>query len=119
MLFRSEDALLPAPKASARKRRKARTFAVRFHLHPAVQATSLQDGGVLLRLPSGAGWRFAARGGDIRIDDSIYFGGPTPRRTRQVVVEGHAAVDGASVKWAFRRVAERGPETGTRSGAGA
>jgi uncharacterized heparinase superfamily protein len=108
--LRGEDALVPAPKASARKRRRPHAFAVRFHLHPGVQATRLQDGGILLRLPSGAGWRFAARGGEVRIDESIYFGGPTPRRTRQLIIEGQTATDGASVKWAFRRVPERGAE---------
>ena len=115
--LRGEDALVPAPKkVGARKRRKSQSFAVRFHLHPGVQTTLLQDGGVLLRLPSGLGWRFAARGGTVRIDESIYFGGPTPRRTRQLVVDGTTTVDGATVKWAFQRVAERGTDitkTGT------
>ena len=108
--LRGEDALLPAPKSSARKRRKPQIFAVRFHLHPGVQATQLQDGGILLRLPSGIGWRFAARGGEIRIEESIYFGGPTPRRTRQLVVEGQTVAEGINIKWAFRRVPERGAE---------
>ena len=110
--LRGEDALVPAPnKVGARKRRKSRNFAVRFHLHPGVQTTLLQDGGVLLRLPSGLGWRFAARGGTVRIDESIYFGGPTPRRTRQLVVDGTTTVDGATVKWAFQRVTERGGDS--------
>lgn len=106
--LRGEDALVPAPKSNARKRRKQQSYAVRFHLHPGVQTTMLQDGGVLLRLASGLGWRFAARGGEIRIDESIYFGGPTPRRTRQLVIEGKTLADGITVKWAFRRVPERG-----------
>ena len=107
--LRGEDSLVPAPGA-ARRRKKPQTFVVRFHLHPGVQATVLQDGGVLLRLPSGLGWRFASRGGDIRIEESIYFGGATPRRTRQLVLEGTTSSDGATVKWAFRRVPERGAE---------
>lgn len=114
--LRGEDALAPATGVPARRRKKPRTFVVRFHLHPGVQATLLQDGGVLLRLPSGLGWRFAARGGDIRIEESIYFGGATPRRTRQLVIEGITTGDGASVKWAFRRVPERGAEP-ARAGA--
>ena len=110
--LRGEDMLVPAPnKVGARKRRKSQKFAVRFHLHPGVQTTLLQDGGVLLRLPSGLGWRFAARGGTIRIDESIYFGGPTPRRTRQLVIDGATTVEGAAVKWAFQRVTERGGDT--------
>jgi uncharacterized heparinase superfamily protein len=35
---------------------------VRFHLHPAVKATLAQSGqAVLMRLPSGRGWRCAPR----------------------------------------------------------
>ncbi|MGE5539697.1 MAG: heparinase II/III family protein [Gemmatimonas sp.] len=107
---RGEDTLAAAPDVPARKRRKPRPFAIRFHLHPGVQTSMLQDGGVLLRLPSGIGWRFAARGGAIRIDESIYFGAAVPRRTRQLVVEGTTSSEGALVKWAFRRVPERGTE---------
>lgn len=113
--LRGEDSLVPAP-AGARRRKKSQTFVVRFHLHPGVQATLLQDGGVLLRLPSGLGWRFASRGGAIRIEESIYFGGATPRRTRQLVLEGTTDADGATVKWAFRRVPERA-ETPAKAGA--
>ncbi|HET9149850.1 MAG TPA: heparinase II/III family protein [Alphaproteobacteria bacterium] len=110
--LRGEDALVPDPDGrGARHRRKHRRFAVRFHLHPSVKATPLQDGGVLLRLPSGSGWRFAARGGDVRIEESVYFGGANPRRTSQVVVDGTVNPEGAAVKWAFHRVPERGAES--------
>jgi uncharacterized heparinase superfamily protein len=114
--LRGEDSLVAAP-TGARRRKKQHGFVVRFHLHPGVQATVLQDGGVLLRLPSGIGWRFVARGGAIRIDESIYFGGATPRRTRQLVLEGATGAEGAAVKWAFRRVPERGAETAAKAGA--
>jgi uncharacterized heparinase superfamily protein len=116
---RGEDILeAPADGKGARKRRKPRAVAIRFHLHPSVQATLLQDGGVLLRLPSGAGWRFAARGGTIRLDESIYVGAEVARRTRQLVVDGTTAADGIIVKWALRRVPERATET-TSTTAGA
>jgi uncharacterized heparinase superfamily protein len=113
---RGEDLLVGPPGGKgARRRRRPRPFVIRFHLHPGVQATLLQDGGVLLRLPSGAGWRFAARGGTIRLDESIYVGADVPRRTRQLVVDGNTAADGITVKWAFRRVPERGAETSDAS----
>jgi uncharacterized heparinase superfamily protein len=108
--MRGEDSLVPSAVGGARRRKKPQSFAVRFHLHPSVQATMLQDGGVLLRLPSGLGWRFASRGGDIRIEESIYFGGATPRRTRQLILESKTDAHGMTVKWAFRRVPERGAE---------
>ncbi len=83
-------------------------FALRFHLHPRVSASTVQGGGaVLLRLPRGGGWRFQAAGGRIRLEDSVYFGaGKTPARTRQIVVEGSVANGGGQIKWALRRVGE-------------
>ena len=40
-----------------------RRFIVRFHLHPTVKATLAQSGqAVLMRLPSGRGWRLRASG---------------------------------------------------------
>lgn len=79
-------------------------FTLRFHLHPDVTANPQQGGeAVLLRLRSGAGWRLRAEGGQMSIEDSIYLGGPEPRRSEQVVITGHA--DGPQqVKWAVSKV---------------
>src|SRR5206468_3410941 len=50
-------------------------YAVRFHLHPRVQASLVQDGSaVLLRLPSGLGWRLRTSTGTLVLADSIYLG---------------------------------------------
>ena len=95
--LRGEDAL----SGSA-----GRKFAVRFHLHPLVQASPVQGGSaVLLRLPGGVGWRFRAQGGPISVQESIYLGGGAPKRTDQIVITGATERDGAVVKWAFTRVA--------------
>ena len=79
-------------------------FAVRFHLHPDVQTSLQQDGeAVLLRLRSGSGWRLRAEGARVSLEESIYLGGPEPRRTEQVVLSG--GQDGAQqVKWAISKV---------------
>ncbi len=79
-------------------------YIVRFHLHPGVDASLQQDGeAVLLRLPAGSGWRLRADGAKISIEESIYLGGPTPRRSEQVVLTGYQ--DGAQqVKWAITKV---------------
>jgi uncharacterized heparinase superfamily protein len=78
-------------------------FTIRFHLHPAVIAGMVQDGeGALLRLPSG-GWRLRAEGAKMTLEESIYLGGPEPRRSEQVVLTGLA--DGPQhVKWAITKV---------------
>ncbi len=79
-------------------------FTVRFHLHPDVQTSIQQDGeSVLLRLRSGGGWRLRADGAKLSLDESIYLGGPDPRRAEQVVLTGHQ--DGPQqVKWAISKV---------------
>jgi uncharacterized heparinase superfamily protein len=77
-------------------------FAVRFHLHPAVVASLQTDeAGVLLRLPSGAGWRLRAKGARVAIEESIYLAAE-PRRSQQVAL--HAEAGAASVQWAISRV---------------
>jgi uncharacterized heparinase superfamily protein len=85
-------------------------FAVRFHLHPGVQASLIQNGSaVLLRLPSGSGWRMRASGAAIALADSLYAGGPgPPRRTQQIVLSGTTAEGGTVVKWALRREKREG-----------
>ncbi len=81
-----------------------RAYAIRFHFHPAVQASMVQDGAaVLLRLPGGTGWRLRASGAKIDLAESIYFGTGGAKRTQQAVLSGRTDGDGATVKWALRR----------------
>ncbi len=79
-------------------------FTVRFHLHPSVHVNLQQDGeAVLLRLPSGGGWRLRADGARMTLEESVYLGGPEPRRSEQVVLTGYS--DGPQhVKWAISKV---------------
>ncbi len=79
-------------------------YSLRFHLHPAVTASLQQDGeAVLLRLPSGAGWRLRAEGAQMTLEESIYLGTLEPKRSEQIVLTGHP--DGPQqVKWAISKV---------------
>ena len=81
-------------------------FIVRFHLHPAVKATLAQSGqAVLMRLPSGRGWRLRASGAGIGLAESIYLGEEgRQRRTEQIVLVGQVPMEGAAVKWALTRM---------------
>ncbi len=83
-----------------------RRFIVRFHLHPSVKATLAQSGqAVLMRLPSGRGWRLRASGAGIGLAESIYLGEEgRQRRTEQIVLVGQIPVEGAAVKWALTRM---------------
>ncbi|MEI6559535.1 MAG: heparinase II/III family protein [Rhodospirillaceae bacterium] len=108
-----EDLLEPAPGAAASA---PRPFAVRFHLHPSVQArveAGIDGPTVLMLLPGGAIWRFSAEGAHIDLDDSVYCGtaGP-PRPCFQIIASGEAGTGGdsgeaaarvTSVTWAFTR----------------
>jgi len=79
-------------------------FAIRFHLHPQVQASLTQDGAAaLLRLPSGLGWRLRAQGAVMSLAESIYLGAGAPRKSQQVLLDGHVATAGTTVKWGLRR----------------
>ena len=112
--IRGEDALLGE--------RPVR-FALRFHLHPAVtvrqeSAPDEEGGAVLLTLPSGAKWRLRADSGVLSIEESIYLGGESARRTSQVVVtvspsatpetpaagEPDAGQAARTVRWALNQV---------------
>lgn len=83
-----------------------RRFIIRFHLHPTVKATLAQSGqAVLMRLPSGRGWRLRASGAGVGLAESIYLGEDgRQRRTEQIVLVGQVPPEGAAVKWALTRM---------------
>jgi len=81
---------------------KPTPFVVRFHLHPGVTASLQQDEqAVLLRLPSGAGWRMRAKGARVAIEESIHLAAE-PRRTVQVALYAEDAEP--TVQWAISRI---------------
>ncbi|MGB0720497.1 MAG: heparinase II/III family protein, partial [Bdellovibrionales bacterium] len=73
---------------------KRHDFTVRFHLHPRVRVSLIQDGQeALLRLPSGLGWRFRQKGGALALEDSVCVAdGIRPEKTKQLVIYGQ--IDG-------------------------
>ncbi len=86
--------------------RGGKSFAVRFHLYPAVRASLVGEGaGALIRLASGAGWRLRASGAAIHIAESVYLGhGGEVNRSDQIVLSGPLRGGIAKVKWAFSRI---------------
>jgi uncharacterized heparinase superfamily protein len=85
-------------------------FTLRFHLHPGVVASLLQDeSAALLRLPSGIGWKLRAKGARVSLEESVYIGGE-PRRSQQVVLTAEEGE--ASVQWAITRVSMAGASEG-------
>ncbi len=80
---------------------------VRFHLHPSVDALlQEEEGGVLMRLPGGQGWRLRARGAAISLEESIHMAAEA-RRTSQIVLTAETANEG--IQWAITRVTAAEP----------
>ena len=82
-----------------------RGFTIRFHLHPSVRVSLVQNGAsALLQMPNGQGWRFRCAGAALQLSDSVYFGQPgQTKRNEQIVVMGTLQPDGARVKWAITK----------------
>jgi uncharacterized heparinase superfamily protein len=58
-------------------------------------------------LPDRNGWRFSARGGRLRLEDSVYLlGRGGPRRTQQIVVSGVVGHPDR-INWTFKRIDRR------------
>jgi len=93
--------------------RAGQAFAIRFHLHPLVQASLTQEGStVLLRLPSGTGFRLRAQGAVMSLAESVYLSGGEPRKSQQVVLDGHVGSGGATAKWALKREGKKSSDHG-------
>jgi uncharacterized heparinase superfamily protein len=105
--LRGEDRL--AADADGGIPEAGRGFAIRFHLHPLVQATPAQNGmAAILRLPSGNGWRLRSTDHQVALEESIYLGRRGEiRKTQQVVISGQTGAEYAVVKWAIGRETRR------------
>ena len=95
-----EDMLLPAGR-----RKRAVTFAIRFHLGPGVEVTLTADNqGALLRIDGGPLWQFRCKGGVLAVEESLWVDASgRPRETQQLVVSAESPPGGASVGWLFKR----------------
>ena len=83
-----------------------RDFILRFHLHPLVQCSIIQNGeAALLKLHSGNGWRLRVAGGLLCEEPSIYFGNlGQPRRSLQLVVQGLTKEGSTVIKWGLSHI---------------
>jgi uncharacterized heparinase superfamily protein len=95
------DRLVPKPFS---RRHRDVTFAVRFHIHPDVRMSHSQGGGVLLKLPSGDGWRFRCGGGQAAIEESVYLGGANVRKSEQLVISGVVGKEPVEIGWVFEQI---------------
>ncbi|NCT40215.1 MAG: heparinase [Alphaproteobacteria bacterium] len=78
---------------------------IRFHLHPAVTVSLINNGQeALIRLPGGVGWRFKFHGGILSLEDSVYMGeGAQARKSKQLVIIGQVSDIYNQFKWCMRK----------------
>lgn len=78
---------------------------IRFHLHPSVTVSLINNGAeALLRLQGGVGWRFKHHGGELSLEDSVFMGeGAQPRKTKQLVINGQILDIYNQFKWCLRK----------------
>ena len=93
------DRLLPQQS----KKPKELSFTIRFHVHPDIRMSPSQGGGILLKLPSGEGWRFRS-GAPASIEESVYLGGEQVRRAEQIVLTGAVKDQQVEVAWVFEQI---------------
>ena len=79
-------------------------YVIRFHLHPMVKASRLNDGRtVLLILPGRESWLFTAPNMHVELEESIFLSASEgPRRTSQIVIADNARTI-SRVLWTFAR----------------
>ncbi|EYD74341.1 Heparinase II/III-like protein [Rubellimicrobium mesophilum DSM 19309] len=81
-------------------------FAVRFHLHPDVEAEVGPRGDVAILLKSGEEWVFSHEGeGTVLVEDSAYLeeGRLRPRPTLQIVLSGRAIRRHTQLRWTLAK----------------
>ncbi len=93
------DRLLPRGKPRGRDV----AFVVRFLIHPDVQMAPSQGGDVLLKLSNGEGWRFRATV-PVAVEERVYLGGDTLRRTEQLVLAGTVKDAAVEIGWTFEQI---------------
>lgn len=81
---------------------------IRFHLHPRVSAAKFQDGRVVMKIRGQkAGWIFKSRGGQVRLENSLYIDEGRRTTCQQIVLmvplSTIRAVGDISANWSFTR----------------
>ncbi|MTI09300.1 heparinase II/III family protein [Curvivirga aplysinae] len=78
-------------------------FKIRFHLHPSIQVSLLQNKtAALLKLPTGQGWRMRTDGAELNIEGSYFCDLGLQRNSKQIVLSNVLKSDKTIVKWAFQ-----------------
>ena len=103
--IRGED-ILEHGKSRNKNGVKKLKFDIRFHLHPDITLSRQAAADrLLLRLPTSEYWQFQCSGGELSLEECLYFGdGARIQNTRQIVVSGTAEHRKTVLKWSLRRL---------------
>lgn len=102
--LRGEDMLSAASNRPRLSAIGSHDVDIRFHLHPDVEATPTQDGeAAILRVGGKSGWMFRARGGQLKIDDSLFIDADgVMQRTKQLVLSAPIDDLPLSINWSLK-----------------
>lgn len=103
--LRGEDQIIPERTLAANHA----SFTLRFHLHPDLSISRSAGGkNILIRTPSGVGWKFLTGAPRLTLEESVYCSFPGERRrNQQVVITGHLSnQDPVLIKWALTRLSD-------------
>ncbi|MFV2092241.1 MAG: heparinase II/III family protein, partial [Hyphomicrobiales bacterium] len=83
---------------------RTRAYAIRFHIHPSIEAQIDRDGRtVVLSLPNKERWKFSAVSATPRLEESVFLADPKGARgTSQIVITGQCGKE-AVVNWRLER----------------
>ncbi|HVK80867.1 MAG TPA: heparinase II/III family protein, partial [Verrucomicrobiae bacterium] len=107
--LRGIDELIRPVKLKGATWKKDIPYVARFHLHPDVRANLVEHQMALLETPGGQRWRLRTDAPEIAIEPSIYWGGPAPRESTQIVLSGaadpmgHGLAPPNRIRWALAR----------------
>jgi len=96
--------IFSAPSGRELPRGKDDDYVIRFHLHPSVKASRVNDGRtVLLILPGRESWLFTAPNMHVELEESVFLSASEgPRRTSQILIADNARTI-SRVVWTFAR----------------
>lgn len=107
--LRGIDELIRPTKLKSPTLKKPIPYMARFHLHPDVRAKLVEHQMALIETRNGQRWRLRTDAPEIAILPSIYWGGPAPRESLQIVLTGEADPMGHGlappnrIRWALAR----------------
>lgn len=105
LALRGEDQIIPERMPTVNHPQ----FYLRFHLHPDLSVSKSGSGkNILIRSPSGMGWKFLTGAPGLSLEESVYCGDPGERRhNQQIVISGEVSgQEPLLIKWALTRLSD-------------